>query len=380
MRILFICENYLPHYGGAEVLFKNLAERYVQQGHTVSVLTHQMRGTVREEVIKGVRVYRVPSFFSRYMFTFLAIPKALRLARKHDIIQTTTFNGAPPAWLAGKLMNKPVVLTVHEVWIGRWKEITGFSTISCFIHNLLERAIYWLPFDKYICVSEATKNDLRKRGIAAGKVVRIYNGVDYDFWNPATVDKKEIQKLRTRLNLQHKWVYFSWGRPGNSKGFDSLIRAAAKGKELVPRSALVLMFGSVDQYRRKYRELLALIEQLHLQDYVTVVPSVSYPELKHYVAMADTVVVPSLSEGFGYNALEAVSIDTPVIISNAGSLPEVVGGKHLVFKSKDAADLAEKMKEAAAGRWDSSQKKVFLWDRTIKEYLNVYRIVVPDTH
>jgi len=58
----------------------------------------------------------------------------------------------------------------------------------------------------------------------------------------------------------------------------------------------------------------------------------------------------------------------------------VVGGKHLVFKSKDAADLAEKMKEAAAGRWDSSQKKVFLWDRTIKEYLNVYRIVVPDTH
>ncbi|MBS3127462.1 glycosyltransferase [Candidatus Woesearchaeota archaeon] len=45
MKILFICENYYPHLGGAEVVFKNLAEGYVKRGHQVTVLTHQLQGT-----------------------------------------------------------------------------------------------------------------------------------------------------------------------------------------------------------------------------------------------------------------------------------------------------------------------------------------------
>src|SRR3989344_4390735 len=113
MRILFVCENYFPHYGGAEVLFKNLAERYVKKGHQVTILTHQLKGTQKIEMINGVRVLRVPSFFSRYAFTFLAVPQAIRLAKAHDIIQTTSFNGAPPAWLAAKITKRPVVITVH---------------------------------------------------------------------------------------------------------------------------------------------------------------------------------------------------------------------------------------------------------------------------
>ena len=56
MHILFVCENYLPHYGGAEVVFKNLAEGFVKKGHDVSLVTHQIKGTKKFEKINGVKV------------------------------------------------------------------------------------------------------------------------------------------------------------------------------------------------------------------------------------------------------------------------------------------------------------------------------------
>ena len=134
MKILFICENYYPHIGGAEVVFKNLAERYVQQGHKVTILTHLLKGTKKRETINGVEIYRVPSVHSRYVFTFSSLQLAVKLARKQDIIQTTSFYGAPPAWLAAKITGKKVVITVHEVWIGKWQEVTEFSWIKSKIH------------------------------------------------------------------------------------------------------------------------------------------------------------------------------------------------------------------------------------------------------
>ena len=46
MNVLFVCENYYPHYGGAEVVFKNLAEGSATAGHEVSVLTHRLKNTL----------------------------------------------------------------------------------------------------------------------------------------------------------------------------------------------------------------------------------------------------------------------------------------------------------------------------------------------
>ena len=67
------------------------------------------------------------------------------------------------------------MLTVHEVWTGKWKGITGFSAIKSAVHDLLERSIYRLPFDHYVCVSEATKKDLLDQKISPEKVILIHS-------------------------------------------------------------------------------------------------------------------------------------------------------------------------------------------------------------
>ena len=228
MKILFVCENYYPHYGGAEVLFKNLAEGLVKKGNRVAVITTLLPDTKKFEELKGVKVHRVNCFNNRYLFSFLSIPKVLKLAKKADIIQTTTFNGAPPAWWCANLTNKPVILTVHEIWIGKWKEVTEFSGIKAALHDWLERLLYFLPFDKYICVSNTTRKDLLNQGIKKEKAVTVYNGFDYTFWNPKNFSKMNGQQIRKKLNLEKKFVCFSWGRPGGSKGFQHFIKAAPK--------------------------------------------------------------------------------------------------------------------------------------------------------
>ncbi len=376
MKILFICENYLPHYGGAEVVFKNLAERYVQKGHQVSLLTHQLKGTKKRENIGGVDVHRVQSFFSRYLFTFFSLPKAIKLARKHDLIQTTSFNGAPPAWLAGKLTKKPVVITVHEIWIGKWQKITDFSKLKSKLHDLLERTIYSLPFHKYICVSNATRKDLLNNGIKENKTLTIHNGLDYQFWNPNNFKDEKANKIRENLGLKGEFVYFSWGRPGTSKGFEHLIKAVPKISKSLPNSTFLLMLGSADKYKQKYNELMNLIKELKTKENnnikIKVIPSVPYEELGNYLKMVDCCVIPSIAEGFGYTTVESIAMNKPVVVSNAGSLPEVVSGKHLIFESKNSNMLAEKVIQMAEGNFIETSLKRFEWENSVEKYLEVY--------
>jgi len=370
MKILFVCENYYPHYGGAEVLFKNVAEGLIKRGNRVAVITTKLPGTKSREEINGVKVYRINCFNSRYFFSFLSIPKVLKLARRADLIQTTTFNGAPPAWLAAKITKKPVILTVHEVWIGKWKGVTSFSGIKATLHDLLERMLYILPFNKYICVSHATKKDLLKHGVQSEKAVTIYNGLDYDFWNPKNFSRSKAQKLRQELGLEKKFVCFSWGRPGESKGFQHLIKAAPYIQKKVPNAVILLMLGSSEKYPQNYHQLTKLASK-H-PEIVKIIPSLPYQQLGTMIMAADCVVIPSLSEGFGYNALEANSLGTPLVVSDAGSLPEVVSGKHLFFESKNPEDLAEKIKAITKGEWNYLPLKKFEWENCVESYLRVY--------
>ncbi len=371
MKILFVCENYYPHYGGAEVLFKNLAEGFVKKGHKVAIVTTLLPGTKIFEEINGVKIHRVPCFNNRYLFSFLSIPKVWKLARMADVVQTTTFNGAPPAWVGARLAGKPVVLTVHEVWIGKWKEVTGFSWLKSTMHDLLERILYLLPFNKYICVSNATRKDLLDHRISEQKAATIYNGFDYQFWNKKNFSPGEAARLRQKLGLEKNYVCLSWGRAGVSKGFQYLIKAAPHIQKKIPNAIILLMLGSIDKYKQNYQQLAKLAGRY--QNLVKIIPSLPYQQLGTMIAGADCVIVPSVAEGFGYNVLEAGSLGTPLVISNAGSLPEVVSEKHQIFKNRDILDLAEKTYLVSQGNVLNPVSKKYLWSDTIANYLDIYQ-------
>ena len=380
MKILFVCENYIPHYGGAEVVFKNLAENYVKLGYEVILLTQKLKGTKRKEIIDGVKVYRVNSFGSRYLFTFLSLFKAIKFAKKSDVIQTTSFNGAPPAWLAAKLTKKPVVITVHEIWIRKWNKVTSFPKWKCLIHELLEKAIYSFNYDKYICVSNATRKDLLQTGIKPEKAVTIHNGLDYEFWNEKDIDNHKVKLIKKELGLENNFVYFSWGRPGESKGFEYVIKAVPEISKIIPNAILVLTFGSIDKYQKKYDQLMKLIKELKIEDKVKLIDTVQHQDLRYYLKAFDCAVIPSIAEGFGYNAVEAITMGIPAVVSDAGSLPEVVSGKHLMFESKNSLDLAKKVILVSQGKYNNEEVREYNWEPSVEKYLEVYEKLVSNDY
>ena len=109
---------------------------------------------------------------------------------------------------------------------------------------------------------------------------------------------------------------------------------------------------------------------------IKIVDSVPYEELGKHIANSSCVVVPSIAEGFGYNAVEASTLGVPVLVSDAGSLPEVISGKHLLFKNKNIDDLTEKVVKINRDEYEETKQKKFLWQQTINEYLNTYKILI----
>ena len=131
----------------------------------------------------------------------------------------------------------------------------------------------------------------------------VYCGVDYGHWNPIKYDGKKIRK---QLGLEKNFVYLFTGRPGVSKGLEYLIKAVPLIS--VPNAKLLAIVSKDKAYRKRYKLIIRLIEKLKIKDKVVIHDSVPYKELPNYIKAADTVVVPSLAEGFGFTTAEACAM------------------------------------------------------------------------
>lgn len=374
MRLLFVLENYYPHIGGVEVVFMNLCEGLAARGHDVTVVTHRPKGTKKQESRNGVNIHRVSCIGSRYLFTFFSIPSVIQRSRKADIIHTTTFNAAPPAWLCARLSGRPVVITVHEVWAGKWGTLTGLGTFSARMHSLLERMLLALPYDMYICVSKSTASQLKSlKGEKAEKKARvIYNGVDYRHFSPER-HRAAARAIRKGLEIESKFVCMAYGRPGVSKGIEYAIRAFPKILDKIRDARLMLIMSTDPAYQKRYRMMLGLIGELGIEEKVIVLKPKPWKELPGYILASDCVIVPSLAEGFGFTAAEACAMGRPVVASDTTSLPEVVSGVHVLVKPKDPGAIAEGVVRVREGKAEKSRLRKFLWDDNIRKTEALYR-------
>ena len=133
--------------------------------------------------------------------------------------------------------------------------------------------------------------------------------------------------VRRELGVSQNFLYMFFGRPGFVKGVEGLIRAVPSIKKAMPGSKPMLILSR--KPREGYRKVEELLKELKLKrgEDIIILDPVDEAKLPEYLGAADCVVVPSLSEGFGFTCLEACSTGIPVVASNVASLPEVISGK-----------------------------------------------------
>jgi glycosyltransferase involved in cell wall biosynthesis len=130
-------------------------------------------------------------------------------------------------------------------------------------------------------------------------------------------------------------------------------------------------------------EIMDEIGRLGLKDTVKVLGYLPYEDLPCLYNLAWLMVFPSLFEGFGIPLVEAMACGCPVACSNVTSIPEVIGDAGLTFDPNSVEDLAEKVyllwtdeeqkKTLRIKGLQRAGSKVFSWENTARETINVYK-------
>lgn len=200
--------------------------------------------------------------------------------------------------------------------------------------------------------------------------------------NPAQFKKSDESMLRRRLGLPGFCVGFI-GKLEKQKGVIGLIEAFAG----LPQPIHLLLIGDGPQKE----QVIAEVEKRGISQRVIIFDSIDHNQLPRYLNCMDILVLPSLSfphlkEQFGRVLIEAMSCEVPVIGSDSGEIPNVIGDGGLIFPEGNRETLRERIKElindprrrgelARQGRARVLDR--FAWSVIARKQIAVYNKLVP---
>jgi glycosyltransferase involved in cell wall biosynthesis len=239
--------------------------------------------------------------------------------------------------------------------------------------------------DIVVTVSNAMRDELIGLGFPAEKIRVVYNGVDPQKYSPSQVSEEERRKIREQYGLKDDDLMVLFlGRLVWVKGVDKLIASMPHVLQKIPNAKLVIVgLGDMHEY------LSRLAQNLNLQDKVKFrfefIPEEE--RIAHYAA-CDVAVFPSIYEPFGIVALEAMSMEKPVVVGASGvsGMREIIinaGSEQCGFhiNPNDPTDIAwgiisslqDPQKKEQFGK--NGRKRVlkeFTWDEIAKKTIRVY--------
>jgi D-inositol-3-phosphate glycosyltransferase len=356
MNILFITDYFKPHIGGVEKLFSSLTAKLVENGDTITCITWKYnKYLASEEIINGVKIIRISSP-TRFFFSLIALPTIIKKARSSDLIHTSTYSAAIGSWIASKLLKKKAVVTVHEVWGELWFKLPFLSYFEKIFFRIFEKCLFLLKFDKYIAVSDFTSERLKKIGINEEKIIRIYNGIDYN--------------LPQWSKPPFPFTFCFFGRAGASKGLDILIDASER--IIIKHLDIKFKFILSPQSERIFSKVIQQIENGSLNRCSQILTELPYPELIKELLSSHCIIIPSFCEGFGFTAAEASAMNIPIITSGMGSLPEVVSGTVIKIVNYSSNALFDAMENAIENQFTFYPLKKFTIEEFIQNHLSLY--------
>ncbi len=332
------------------------------------------------ETVGGARLVGVSTPFdgrsanlAKLWFEQLGAPQAVaRLGA--DLLHVPY--AAPPLWGA-----VPVVTTVHDIIWRVLPEYRGGPAVRGYF-ALVARAIRRAAH--VLADSEHSRRDIIAHlGCAPERVSTVLLAAREEF-HP--LDRAEAAAyVAERYGLRGPFIYYVGSREAR-KNLAVLVRAFARLRRSGgPPATLVLAGRPAGGDPQLFPDLDSLIDALGVRDAVRVIDASRGDNPRLYAA-ATLVAYPSRYEGFGLQPLEAMACGTPVVASDASSLPEVVGDAALLAPPDDIAawtaalwrmlaDLALREDLRAGGL---ARAASFSYDRVAAETLTIYRRVFSE--
>jgi glycosyltransferase involved in cell wall biosynthesis len=397
LRIVCPTYWYPQHATDTQATYVHDINRHLaRRGHTVTVVTPGRVAMSITERFDGVEVIRFPmelpldltygrvaqtrvSFWGKFarvavMAHYLEAQYRATLSvardRKADVIHAHwAIPTGPAAIHAARRLGIPSVITLHggDVYVNP-EQGYDFPT-----RWYVRPPLRWTL--RHAGALTAITEDCRQHALRAGAPAEsmhiVFNGTDLQRFSPPPDGRPVDPRFGPNMIFACRQLF-------PRKGIRFLIEAAA---QLKPRFPALKVVVAGDGFERP--ELERLAASLGIEDDVTFLGWVPNCDLPPYYRAAAVSVIPSLEEGFGIPAAEAMGCETAVVASDAGGLPEVVehGVTGLVVPRGDPTALAAAIGELLANparrraMGQAGRQRVlrlFDWDRTAEQFEAIY--------
>lgn len=223
--------------------------------------------------------------------------------------------------------------------------------------------------DHLVTVSAASRTDISTDfEIAESQLSVVHNGIDTEIFKPLPDISRSDNTIMATASADQPL-----------KGLEYLIRALAQLLPDYPTLKLVVI-GKL----REEGPTARLIDKLNVSDSISFHSGLSSEEIAEHYARATCAVVPSVYEGFGLPAGEAMACGVPLVSTTGGALPEVVGDAGITVPVKDPAALAAALKqlldspELRAQLGERGRQRIlqhFSWQVAAENMVNLYHEV-----
>ena len=396
-----VCPTYwYPQYAAdtQATYVHDINRHLVQRGHSVTVVTPGHPSLPSTDTFDGVEVARFPldvpsdlaygrvaqsTVSSLGTLTRMLVMARYLEAQYRATVRVARHLGAnivhahwaiptgPAAVQAARRLGVPSVITMHggDVYVNPEQ---GYDyPLRWYVRPSLRWTLR--SADALSAITEDCRQHALRAGAPADSIRIVFNGTDLARFSPMDGARRAPE------SPYGPHMVFACRQLFPRKGIRFRIEAAAQIKPRFPDLKVVI---AGDGFERA--DLEALAQRLGIGGDVIFLGSVPNTALPPYYRSAAISVIPSLEEGFGIPAAEAMGCETPVVASDAGGLPEVVehGVTGLVVPRGDTNALAAAMESlladpvrrrrmGMAGR--QRALRLFDWERTAEQFEGIYR-------
>ena len=402
MKIGLLSYRSNPFSGGQGIYIKHLSLALVNLGHEVDVLS----GPPYPELNQGANLIKIPSLDLFELEDNLRL-KSFKLGFLSNLTDLTEWlgvltGGFPEPHTFGKRVDQylkessvsydlihdnqslcyallniqrrmPLVTTIHHPitrdhklsleYTKNWKQRLSTNRWHSFL-NMQKKVAPKLK--RIICPSNQSKQDvIEEFKVSSSNIEVVLNGVDFETFNI----NNEVKKIPNR-------IVTTASSDIPLKGLRFLIDALPSVIERYPLTNLAVIGKST-----KDGEVEKQISRLNLESKISFYSELAEMDIVNLYASAEIAVIPSLYEGFGFGAGEAMACGIPLISTHSGGLKEVVGKAAVKVMPKDSEALSIAIQEL----FSSSEKrehykkvgrerieKEFQWSRAAKKYIEIF--------
>lgn len=326
----------------------------VDRNHVYFLYTDQRLPKILHTPFNFLHRFRPFPFF----WNKIRLPLAILEARPDVYLQ--------PAYMIPCWAPKKTAAFVHDFAWAKFPQSYTFKDRllqKLTVGNIVKKA------QKIICVSESTKADLIKYyPKAKGRTEVIHLAGNSSL--------KIIDHPRDVLNIKEKY-FLAVGRLEERKNTKRIVEAFYQAKEKGHLPHKLILAGKPGF---GYDHILEAIDRNQRCKKDVIIPGyIKESDINDLFAGAEALLYPSIYEGFGITALDAMKSGTPVITSNTSSLPEVVGSAAILVDPLDVDQIAAKMVQIAGDKGlreelikrGLRQAENFSWEKTARKVIEL---------